>query len=40
MTSKLRIGYPEERCQITDRSDQNEPPKAHPEAQEVLPLCQ
>jgi hypothetical protein len=25
MTSKLRIGYPEDRCQITDRSDQNEP---------------
>ena len=40
MPSKLRIGYPEERCQITDGSDQNEPPQARPESQEVLPLCQ
>ena len=40
MTSKLRMGCPEERCQITSRSDQNEPPQAHPEAQKLLPSYQ
>ena len=40
MPSKLRIGYPETRYQVTDRGEQNEPPQARPQAQEVLPLCQ
>jgi hypothetical protein len=40
MPSKLRIGYPEARCQVTDRGDQNQLPQARPQAQEALPLCQ
>jgi len=39
MPSKLRIGHPEARYQIAGRGDQNEPPEARPQAQEVLPWC-
>jgi hypothetical protein len=31
MPSKLQIGHPEARCQITDRGEQNEPPHARPQ---------
>jgi len=40
MPSKLRNGYAEARCQVTDGGDQKEPPEARPQAQGVLPLWQ